>query len=127
MAISLLVVDDSAVMRAMLIRTLRASGLPIQTVHEAGNGNEALALLAGAEVDVALIDVNMPGMNGVELIDAMRADPALAHVAIVVVSTEGSEARIASFAEKGARFIHKPFGPEQVRATLLDVLGVVDA
>ena len=127
MALNVLVVDDSAVMRSMLIRTLRLSGLPLTNVYQAGNGAEALASLAAHEVDLALVDNNMPVMNGEQLIEQVRADARLAGVAIVVVSTEGSETRIDSFKARGASFIHKPFTPEQVRSTVLKVLGVADA
>jgi two-component system chemotaxis response regulator CheY len=127
MALNVLVVDDSAVMRSMLIRTLRLSGLPLTNVHQAGDGAEALALLAEHDVDLALVDINMPVMNGEQLIQRVRADARLAGVALIVVSTEGSETRIEALKARGASFIHKPFTPEQVRTTVLRVLGVADA
>lgn len=127
MAINLLVVDDSAVMRSMLIRTLRLSGLPLTSVHQAGNGAEALRILGANDVDLALIDINMPVMNGEELIEKIRGDARLANVVLTVVSTEGSETRIESLRSKGVSFIHKPFTPEQIRATVLRILGVADA
>jgi two-component system chemotaxis response regulator CheY len=126
MAINLMVVDDSAVMRSVLIRTLRLSGLPLTNVHQAGNGADALHILETNEVDLALIDINMPVMNGEVLIDRIRADARLSNVSLVVVSTEGSETRIESLRSKGVTFIHKPFTPEQIRATVLRVLGVAD-
>ena len=126
MAINLLVVDDSAVMRSMLIRTLRLSGLPLTDVHQAGNGAEALHFLASHDVDLALIDINMPVMNGEELIEKIRADGRLAAVALVVISTEGSQTRIETLRSKGVSFIHKPFTPEQIRAAVLRILGVAD-
>lgn len=127
MAINVLVVDDSAVMRAMLIRTLRLSAIPLGDVLEAGDGVEALARLEAHHVDLALVDINMPVMNGDKLIDVMRGDPKLAGVQVIVVSTEGSQARVDSLRERGVRFIHKPFTPGQIRAAVLLVLGVVDA
>lgn len=127
MALNVLVVDDSAVMRSMLIRTLRLSGLPLTNVHQAGDGAAALAVLAEHDVDLALVDINMPVMDGEQLIERVRADARLAGVAIVVVSTEGSETRIDALKARGASFIHKPFTPEQVRSTVLRVLGVADA
>jgi two-component system chemotaxis response regulator CheY len=127
MAINLLVVDDSVVMRSVLIRTLRLSGLPLTNVYQAGDGAEALHILENHEVDLALIDINMPVMNGVVLIDKIRADARLSGVSLVVVSTEGSETRIESLRNKGVSFIHKPFTPERIRATVLRVLGVADA
>ncbi len=127
MAINVLVVDDSAVMRSMLIRTLRMSAIPLGDVHEAGNGAEAIDRLTTTHIDLALVDINMPVMNGDRLIDVMQGDPRLAGVQTIVVSTEGSQARVASLASRGVRFIHKPFSPEQIRTTVLQVLGVADA
>ncbi len=127
MSLKVLVVDDSAVMRSMLIRTLRLSGLPLTNVYQAGNGAEALATLSAHEVDLALVDINMPIMNGEQLIEQVRANPRLAGVTLVVVSTEGSETRIEALRARGVSFVHKPFTPEQVRATVLKVLGVADA
>jgi two-component system, chemotaxis family, chemotaxis protein CheY len=127
MALNVLVVDDSAVMRSMLIRTLRLSGLPLTNVYQAGDGAEALTLLAAHDVDLALVDINMPVMNGEQLIQRVREDARLAGVALIVVSTEGSETRIEALKARGASFIHKPFTPEQVRTTVLRVLGVADA
>jgi two-component system, chemotaxis family, chemotaxis protein CheY len=127
MSLNVLVVDDSAVMRAMLIRTLTLGGLPLTAVHQARHGVEALEILGAHDVDLALIDINMPVMNGEELIARIRADARLAAVTIIVVSTEGSETRIEALREQGASFIHKPFTPEQIRSTVLRVLGVVDA
>ena len=126
MAINLMVVDDSAVMRSVLIRTLRLSGLPLTNVYQAGDGAGALHILESHEVDLALIDINMPVMDGVVLIDRIRADARLSAVSLVVVSTEGSKTRIESLRSKGVSFIHKPFTPEQIRATVLRVLGVAD-
>lgn len=127
MSINVLVVDDSAVMRAMLIRTLSLSGLPLADVHQAGNGAEALAILRARPIDLALVDINMPVMSGDELIDRVREDASLGALAIIVVSTEGSETRIASLTERGVSFIHKPFTPGQIRTTVLKVLGVTNA
>lgn len=126
MAIHVLVVDDSAVMRSMLIRTLRLSALPLTSVHQAANGAEALRLLAEHDIDLALIDINMPVMNGEQLLEHIRADARLASLAVVVVSTEGSETRIDALRSRGVAFVHKPFTPEEIRATVLRVLGVAD-
>ncbi len=64
MIFNTLVVDDSAVMRRMIIRTLELSGVPVGDIHEAGHGKEALAVLDEHWVDLALVDINMPVMNG---------------------------------------------------------------
>lgn len=126
MAFNVLVVDDNAVMRTVIIRTLRMSGLPLGEIHQAAHGIQALEVLAHHWVDLALVDINMPVMNGEELIDRVRDDPELRDLVIVVVSTESSETRIAKVLRQGARFVHKPFTPEQIRETVLELTGVGD-
>ncbi|MDX2052217.1 MAG: response regulator [Polyangiaceae bacterium] len=113
MSYQVLVVDDSPVMRKMLIRVLGMSNLPIGRVHEACEGQEALDVLTReADINLGLFDVNMPGMNGEELVRRIRANAKLAELPVIMVSTEGSEARIELFRQLGATFIRKPFGPE---------------
>jgi two-component system, chemotaxis family, chemotaxis protein CheY len=126
MAFNVLVVDDSEVMRAMVLKTLRLSGVPLGEVHQAGNGLEGLQLLDTNWIDLALVDINMPVMRGEEMIDRIRANPATADLPVVVVSTERSEARIAELREKGVEFVHKPFTPEALRATVLRITGIDD-
>jgi two-component system chemotaxis response regulator CheY len=120
----ILVVDDSTVMRAMLIRVLRLSGLPLGTVHEAGDGARALEILRAHRIDLALVDINMPIMNGDELLDRIRATPELAELPVLIVSTEHSDTRIDSVLRRGAGFVHKPFTPEQIRSAALRAIGV---
>lgn len=119
---TVLIVDDSAVMRAMIARTLRLSGLPLADVVEAADGASGLDALWRAPVDIALVDLNMPIMNGEELIDRLRAEPELARLPVVVISTEGSARRIRALEAKGVTFVHKPFTPETLRDTILSVL-----
>ncbi len=118
MALNILVVDDSNVMRAMIIKSLRMSGTPLGEIHEARNGAEGLDLLRSATVDLVIADINMPVMNGEEMVNRIQADPALSGVAVLIISTEGSEARLKPLQEKGAAFIHKPFSPEKIRDTI---------
>jgi len=112
MGLRVLVVDDSMVMRRLIRRTLILTGLPVEHVEEAGNGVEALAALEGAEFDLALVDINMPVMDGEELIDRVREAPQLRDLPILVVSTESGETRIARLTPKVEGFVHKPFTPE---------------
>lgn len=126
MALNVLVVDDSSVMRAMIIKTLRLSGLPLGEVHEAANGKEGLRALDENWIDLALVDINMPVMNGEEMIDRVRQNPETADLPVIVVSTESSDTRIAMLQKKGARFVHKPFTPETLRESIVKVTGVSD-
>ena len=127
MALNVLVVDDSSVMRRMIIRTLQLSGLPLGEVHEAGNGAEGLEQLDKHWIDLALVDLNMPVMNGEEMIEQLRANPELADIPIVVVSTDGSEARLARIRPNVSGFVHKPFTPEQLGETITRIVGKLDA
>lgn len=124
--LNVLIVDDSAVMRAMIGRTLKMAGVPLSAVHEAANGREALDVLRDAWIDLALVDINMPVMDGEEFIEAVRKDPATRDLAVVVVSTESSQTRIERIEGHGAAFVHKPFTPEQLRSTVVDLTGVHD-
>jgi two-component system chemotaxis response regulator CheY len=126
MALNVLVVDDSAVMRGIIIKTLRLSGLPLSEVHQAANGQEGLQMLDQHWVDLALVDINMPIMNGEEMIDRMRSNPETASLPVLVVSTESSETRIEALTQKGASFVHKPFTPETLRAKIIEMTGVSD-
>jgi two-component system, chemotaxis family, chemotaxis protein CheY len=126
MALNILVVDDSSVMRAMIIKTLHLSQLPMGEVHEAANGQEALKVLDGNWIDLALVDINMPVMDGEEMINRLRQNPATSDLPIIIVSTEGSESRKEGLMRKGARFVHKPFTPETLRDAILRTLGGLD-
>lgn len=124
MALNVLVVDDSAVMRSMIIRVLRLSGVALGEIHQASNGAEGLSVLDRNWVDLALVDINMPVMNGEEMIDRVRANPEMASLPIVVVSTESSECRINLLHRKGTQFVHKPFTAEDLRSKIEQLTGI---
>ena len=123
MAVNVLVVDDSGVMRAMIIKTIRLSGLQVGEIHQAADGQEGLEVLNQHWIDLVIADINMPVMNGEEMIDHMLKTPDFKDIPIVVISTEGSRTRIERLQNKGARFIHKPFTPEIIRDTVKEFLG----
>jgi len=123
-ALNVLVVDDSGVARAMIRKTLVVAGLPVGEVHEAGNGQEGLDALAEHWIDLVFVDINMPVMNGEEMIERIQADPALADLPLIVVSTEGSRTRIERLQQRGTKFIHKPFSPEAVLAVVKEITGI---
>ena len=128
MSANVLIVDDSETMRGMIKRTLAISGLDIGDVFEAANGIEALARMAEHPIGVMLLDINMPLMNGIRLVERLQVDPRLRDVPIILASTEGSEARISALLAAGARgFIRKPFHPEQLRDVLMPIVGLRNA
>ncbi len=126
MPLNVLVVDDSSIMRSMVIKSLRLSGLPLGDVHQAANGQEGLTVLDANWVDLLLIDLNMPVMTGEEMIDRLRSNEETSTIPILVISTEGSQTRIRSLRDKGAVFIQKPFTPEDLGQTVRRLTGVTD-
>ena len=111
-----LIVDDSSVMRRMVRRTMELSEVPLGEVHEAGNGREALDLLQTTSVDVLFTDINMPVMNGAELLRALSKQPDVDVRARVVISTDGSEARKAEVVGLNVDwYLEKPLRPEVMR------------
>jgi two-component system chemotaxis response regulator CheY len=125
MPLNVLVTDDSAVMRAMIVKTLRMSGLDLGDVVHASNGAEALAVLDAQWIDLAMVDINMPVMDGLELLKQIAQRPYAGGLRTIVVSTEGSDPRIAQVRAHGAEFVHKPFSPEDLRDVVLRVTGMV--
>lgn len=123
MALNVLVVDDSSVMRAIIIKTLYMSGLPLGEIYEASNGKEGLEILEKNWIDLALVDINMPVMSGEEMIDHIRSKKEIADLPIIVVSTESSETKIEMLQRKGAGFIHKPFTPELLKEAIESMMG----
>lgn len=111
---SILVTDDSSVMRKMLRKALELGRFEHRALLEAANGRDALEILRRETVDLLLMDVNMPVMGGMELLEEIRRDENLRALPVVVVSTEGSETRLERFVELGASFVRKPFTPESV-------------
>lgn len=120
-SVNVLIVDDSAMMRAIIRRAVQLTGVPIGVLHEAANGREALAVLESAPIDAMFTDVNMPVMNGPELLREM-AGRDWDHVYRVIVSTDGSDARRDEVRGLNVRmYVEKPFAPEVIRDVLLQV------
>ena len=127
MSFNVLIVDDSRSMRAVIKKTISMSGFKMDQCLEAGNGREALDVLAKAWVDVILSDINMPEMNGLEFLEELKKDSLLKAIPVIVISTEGSEKRIQDAFDLGAKgFITKPFLPEEIKKVLYEVIGVSD-
>jgi two-component system chemotaxis response regulator CheY len=124
MGLNILVVDDSAVTRAMIVKTLKLAEIPMDQVLQASNGQEGLDALAKSQVDLVFTDINMPVMDGEEMVNRLRNDPQWKNLPLVVVSTEGSQTRIERLEQQGAWFVHKPFTPECVREVVKEMTGV---
>lgn len=118
-----LVVDDSAAIRKILQRVLRQTGMAINTIHEAGDGEDALNLLRSQKVDLVLTDINMPKMDGLELLAALKKSPEWANVPVVMITTEGGETKVAEAVKLGAAgYVRKPFTADQIKEKLAGIL-----
>src|SRR3989304_2039009 len=119
MPMNVLIMDDSSVMRKIVRKTLRQPGLELGEVHEAGDGYEGLHVLASQPIDLVLSDINMPNMNGIEFLDKLSDLSLKRPVAIVMITTEGTEDLVQSAMDKGAGgYVKKPFTPEQVQKAI---------
>ncbi len=124
MPVHVLVVDDSPVTRKMVRRAIGQCGIDVASVREAADGAQALEALAAARADLVLADVNMPVLNGVEMVERMAADPGLSRIPVVIVATPMSEDRIARLLDNGARaYLAKPFRPEALKQVIVEILG----
>jgi len=114
---NVLIVDDSSTMRKIVTRSLRQAGFALDEIYEAGDGIEGLNALGANKVDLILSDINMPNMDGLEFVKAVRAKGS--KVPIVMITTEGGEDVINEAISSGASgSIRKPFTPEQLQEKL---------
>lgn len=125
MGLRILLVDDSATIRLMIRKAIMLSIPDVDEIIEATDGIDALAKLSDHKVDLMLVDINMPRMDGVRFISRVKTAPKYADIPVIVVSTEGSEDRIKELKAYGIKdFIRKPFKPEQLRDVISKVTGV---
>jgi len=120
---TILIVDDSAMMRKIVLRALTLAGLDFQKVLEAGDGSEALEILKTNAVELVMCDINMPVMSGLEMLKAMKEQNVGAGVPVVTVTTESSVEHVREAVAVGASgYIRKPFTPDQVKQKVLALL-----
>jgi two-component system chemotaxis response regulator CheY len=119
---SILVVEDSATMRSLIASTLEELG-PAVKITEASSGFEALRLLPRGVFDLIVTDINMPDINGLELVSFVKKNPAYAAIPLIIVSTESSERDREKGLGLGAdAYLVKPFEPEDLRGLARDLL-----
>jgi two-component system, chemotaxis family, chemotaxis protein CheY len=122
----ILVVDDSAAIRKILQRVLRQTGMSIGTIYEAGDGQEALDTLRKQKIDLVLSDINMPKMDGLQLLASIRASSDWRKIPVVMITTEGGEARVAEAVKLGASgYVRKPFTADQIKEKLTGFLEAI--
>jgi two-component system, chemotaxis family, chemotaxis protein CheY len=119
MSLNVLIVDDSAAIRKILHRVMMHADLQLGTVFEAGDGKEALEKLKEAAVHLILSDINMPNMDGLQLLRELKSMDAYKAVPVLMITTEGSQSVAMEAAGLGAvGFVRKPFTAEQIKEKL---------
>ncbi len=119
MPLDVLIIDDSTAIRKILQRVLTQAELRVSSVHEAGDGLEALSILRTKSVNLVFSDVNMPNMDGLTFLREMRANSKWAKIPVVMITTEGSQATVMEAIRLGANsYVRKPFTPDQIKEKL---------
>lgn len=123
MGYNVLIVDNSVIIRKMVAKTLSITDLDISEYYFAENGKQALEKLDEHWIDIVFADINMPEMNGIEMIEEMSRRKLLSEVPVVVISTERSRQRIDTLKEMGVQaYLQKPFVPEEFARVVKDLL-----
>jgi two-component system, chemotaxis family, chemotaxis protein CheY len=123
MASNVLIVDDSAAIRKILARVLQQTEIITGSIFEAGDGLQALDVLRSNPVALVLSDINMPNMDGLEFLKEMKSNMAWATLPVVMITTEGSQAKVMEAVEAGAAgYVRKPFTADQIKEKLASLL-----
>ncbi|HZY74593.1 MAG TPA: response regulator [Edaphobacter sp.] len=119
----ILIVDDSAAIRKILRRVLQQAELPLGQIYEAGDGAEAIESLKKQKVHLILSDINMPNMDGLQFLAAIKANSEWKDMPVMMVTTEGSQAKVMEAVQLGAAgYVRKPFTAEQIKEKLTGVV-----
>jgi two-component system chemotaxis response regulator CheY len=111
-----------------MTRSLKLCGVEFGEIYHAGNGQEALDLLSEKWADIIFADINMPVMDGFQLVAELSKREDWERVPVVIVSTEGSQTRMEELRRMGiSAYIRKPFTPEQVAAVIHQIMGASNA
>jgi len=122
---TVLVVDDSAMMRKVVLRVLKMADMEFEAALEAADGNEALILLRANTVALIMCDINMPVMSGLQLLQQIKEEKLAVGTPIVMVTTENSEPQVRQAILSGARgYIRKPFTADHIRTNVKPLLAV---
>ncbi|HEY3741188.1 MAG TPA: response regulator [Bryobacteraceae bacterium] len=123
MALDVLIVDDSAAIRKILHRVLLQTNLMLGQVFEATDGREGLDCMRAESVGLVLSDINMPNMDGLEFLRAVKANPLWQNIPVMMVTTEGSQDKVLQALKLGAAgYVKKPFTPDQIKEKLTGIV-----
>lgn len=120
---NILIVDDSSTIRKIIIRCITHTDIKVGSLFEAADGEEALAVLREQTVHLVMTDINMPKMNGLELLARLKAEDQWKNVPVLVITTEGRVDTVLEAASKGAAgYVKKPFTAGDIQAKIEPLL-----
>ncbi len=120
MPLDILIVDDSAAIRKILQRVLLQAEVSIGRIYEAGDGLEALDTLKTTQVNLILSDINMPNMDGLQLLRQIKTGGPWQNVPVLMITTEGSQSRVMEAVQLGAAgYVRKPFTADQIKEKIV--------
>ena len=121
--IDVLIVDDSAAIRKILTRVLRQTDLPLGDISEAGDGTEAIEILKTRSFGLVLSDINMPQMDGLQLLARLKQMEHMKNVPVIMITTEGGQGKVIEAVQLGAKgYVRKPFTSDQIKEKLVGVI-----
>jgi two-component system chemotaxis response regulator CheY len=121
---NVVIVDDSAAIRKILRRVLLQTEIPIGEIHEAGDGQDAVRILKDNPVNLILSDINMPNMDGIELLRTVKNTSQWSHLPVLMITTEGGQAKVMEALQLGAAgYVRKPFTSDQLKEKIIGVVG----
>jgi two-component system chemotaxis response regulator CheY len=121
--LDVLIVDDSAAIRKILQRVLRQTDLNLGEISEAGDGTEAVEILKNRSFGLILSDINMPQMDGLQLLARIKEMEHLKNVPVIMITTEGGQGKVMEAVQLGATgYVRKPFTAEQIKEKLAGVI-----
>lgn len=121
MGFKVLIVEDSPTIRSLIVSTLEAAGEFI--FFETGSGFEALKMLPRERFDLIITDINMPDINGLELVSFVKKNDLYKNIPLLIITTEGSKQDVAKGLALGAdEYIVKPFKPDELQRIVLKYL-----
>ena len=121
--LDVLIVDDSAAIRKILQRVLRQTDLNLGEIKEAGDGAEAVEILKDRTFGLILSDINMPRMDGLQLLARIKEMEHLKNVPVIMITTEGGQGKVMEAVQLGATgYVRKPFTADQIKEKLAGVI-----
>jgi two-component system chemotaxis response regulator CheY len=123
MSYNILIVDDSSTIRKILTRCISHTKISVGTLFEAADGQEALSILEQHPIHLVMTDINMPKMNGLELLSAMKAQEKWKSLPVLLITTEGRVDTVVDAANRGAAgYVKKPFTADDIQAKIEPLL-----